>query len=72
MRVYVKGSYKNNTNVRSDADVDVCVEWTDFFYVGTVESYWDGRRPAGVFALDEPDDAKRVPSPGRAGALAAA
>jgi hypothetical protein len=35
VRVYVKGSYKNNTNVRQDADVDVCVEWTDFFYVST-------------------------------------
>jgi tRNA nucleotidyltransferase (CCA-adding enzyme) len=30
VRVYVKGSYKNNTNVRQDADVDVCVEWADF------------------------------------------
>lgn len=35
VRVYVKGSYKTNTNVRQDADVDVCVEWTDFFYVST-------------------------------------
>jgi len=36
VRVYVKGSYKTNTNVRQDADVDVCVEWTDFAYVDTV------------------------------------
>jgi hypothetical protein len=36
VRVYVKGSYKTNTNVRQDADVDVCVEWTDFAYVGTL------------------------------------
>jgi hypothetical protein len=35
VRVYVKGSYKTNTNVRQDADVDVCVEWTDFAYVDT-------------------------------------
>jgi hypothetical protein len=35
VRVYVKGSYKTNTNVRQDADVDICVEWTDFFYVDT-------------------------------------
>jgi hypothetical protein len=35
VRVYVKGSYKSNTNVRQDADVDVCVEWTDSFYVDT-------------------------------------
>jgi tRNA nucleotidyltransferase (CCA-adding enzyme) len=35
VKVYVKGSHKNNTNVRQDADVDVCVEWTEFFYVST-------------------------------------
>jgi hypothetical protein len=29
VRVYVKGSYANNTNVRGDADVDVAVEWTE-------------------------------------------
>ncbi len=29
VRVYAKGSYANNTNVRRDADVDVAVEWTD-------------------------------------------
>jgi hypothetical protein len=28
VRVYAKGSYANNTNVRGDADVDVAVEWT--------------------------------------------
>lgn len=35
VRIYVKGSYKTNTNVRQDADVDVCVEWKDFLYVDT-------------------------------------
>ena len=29
VRVYVKGSYANNTNVRRDADVDVAVEWNE-------------------------------------------
>jgi hypothetical protein len=29
VRVYAKGSYANNTNVRRDADVDVAVEWTE-------------------------------------------
>jgi hypothetical protein len=29
VRVYAKGSYANNTNVRGDADVDIAVEWTD-------------------------------------------
>ena len=28
VRVYAKGSYANNTNVRRDADVDIAVEWT--------------------------------------------
>ncbi len=28
VRVYVKGSYANNTNVRRDSDVDIAVEWT--------------------------------------------
>jgi hypothetical protein len=36
VRVYVKGSYKTNTNVRQDADVDVCVERADFAYVDTM------------------------------------
>jgi hypothetical protein len=35
VRVYAKGSYANNTNVRRDADVDVAVEWTQEFKVLT-------------------------------------
>lgn len=35
VRVYAKGSYANNTNVRRDADVDVAVEWTNTFVVHT-------------------------------------
>ncbi len=35
VRVYAKGSYANNTNVRRDADVDVAVEWTQEFKVMT-------------------------------------
>lgn len=31
-KVYAKGSYANNTNVRSDSDVDVAVECTNLFY----------------------------------------
>lgn len=31
-KVYAKGSYANNTNVRLDYDVDVAVECHDFFY----------------------------------------
>lgn len=33
VRVYAKGSYANNTNVRLDPDVDICVEWKDTFAV---------------------------------------
>lgn len=29
LKIYAKGSYKNNTNVRRDSDVDVAVEYTD-------------------------------------------
>jgi hypothetical protein len=35
VRVYAKGSYANNTNVRRDADVDVAVEWTETAKVNT-------------------------------------
>lgn len=31
-RVYVKGSYANNTNVRLNYDVDIAVEYCGFFY----------------------------------------
>ena len=34
-RIFVKGSYANNTNVRLDYDVDIAVEYEGFFY-------WDG------------------------------
>ena len=32
LTVYTKGSYPNNTNVRSDSDVDVGVQCTELFY----------------------------------------
>lgn len=32
LRVFAKGSYANNTNVRTDSDVDVAVECTDVIY----------------------------------------
>ncbi len=52
VRVYVKGSYKTNTNVRQDADVDICVEWTASFYVDT----W------GETAGMGPDELKYTPA----------
>jgi predicted nucleotidyltransferase len=33
VRVFVKGSYANNTNVRRDSDVDIAVEWKSWAYV---------------------------------------
>src|SRR3954465_4654842 len=36
VRVFVKGSYANNTNVRRDSDVDVAVEWTSWSYISKV------------------------------------
>lgn len=38
LKVYAKGSYRNNTNVRSDSDVDIAVECSEVTYV-------DGRTP---------------------------
>lgn len=32
LKVYAKGSYANNTNVRSDSDVDIAVECADVIY----------------------------------------
>ena len=32
LKVYAKGSYANNTNVRQDSDVDIVVEYTGGFY----------------------------------------
>jgi hypothetical protein len=33
VRIYTKGSYKTNTNVRRDSDIDICVEWQSSFDV---------------------------------------
>ena len=35
VRIYTKGSYATNANVRRDADVDIAVEWTATAYVNT-------------------------------------
>lgn len=44
-RIYVKGSYKNNTNVRLDSDVDICVEWQRTFAVNRTRTA-EGATPA--------------------------
>jgi hypothetical protein len=38
LKVYAKGSYANNTNVRSDSDVDIAVECTDVLHWEEAES----------------------------------
>lgn len=38
LRVYAKGSYANNTNVRTDSDVDIAVECTEV-------EYWEAAEP---------------------------
>lgn len=54
LRVYAKGSYANNTNVRSDSDVDIAVECTDVLY-------WEEAR-AGVFTPGKPYEGVWTPS----------
>lgn len=55
VRVYAKGSYANNTNVRRDADVDIAIEWTETFKVKT-QGDAEGKTPAelGYTPVDEP------------------
>jgi hypothetical protein len=48
LKVYAKGSYKNNTNVRRDSDVDIAVEYTDILLFAyqdgaTKEAVWQAR-----------------------------
>jgi hypothetical protein len=43
LRVYAKGSYANNTNVRADSDVDIAVQCTNVLYWEEAEA---GSRPA--------------------------
>lgn len=38
LKIYAKGSYANNTNVRTDSDVDIAVECTDVLYWEEAES----------------------------------
>ncbi len=44
--VYAKGSYKNNTNVRLDSDVDIAVEYTGIVFFG----YWQSATKENVWA----------------------
>lgn len=44
VNVYAKGSYRNNTNVRRDSDVDVAVELTSIY----IPEYADGVTPQSI------------------------
>lgn len=37
LKVYAKGSYANNTNVRMDSDVDIAVQCSNVFYYAESE-----------------------------------
>jgi hypothetical protein len=45
-KVYAKGSYANNTNVRLDYDVDIAVECTEFYYHDEVGAAADVKKAA--------------------------
>jgi hypothetical protein len=51
LKIYAKGSYANNTNVRSDSDVDIAVECTDVLYWQEAEKgvYSPGKPYEGVW-----------------------
>ena len=58
-RVYVKGSYANNTNVRLDYDVDVAVQYEGYFYS---DLYFElsGQSKASVGVVDSDDPYTRT------------
>ncbi len=51
LKVYAKGSYANNTNVRSDSDVDIAVECTNALYWKESEKgiYTPGKPYEGIW-----------------------
>lgn len=46
LKIYVKGSYANNTNVRLDYDVDMAVEYGGLYYIDTTGAEADVRKAA--------------------------
>jgi hypothetical protein len=46
LKIYVKGSYANNTNVRLDYDVDVAVEYRGMYYIDATGAEADVRKAA--------------------------
>lgn len=58
LKVFAKGSYANNTNVRSDSDVDIAVECTDALYWEEAEQ--------GIYKLGKPYEGDWTPAKLRA------
>jgi predicted nucleotidyltransferase len=63
LEVYAKGSYANNTNVRSDSDVDIAVECTDALY-------WE-EAELGIYTRGEPYEGIWTPAKLRAELISA-
>lgn len=63
LKVYAKGSYANNTNVRSDSDVDIAVECTEVLY-------WE-ESEQGIYTPGKPYEGIWTPAKLRAELLAA-
>lgn len=54
-RIYTKGSYANNTNVRLNFDVDVAVEYVGYFYYDLMfELEGQDKSAVGVHSSDDP------------------
>ena len=62
-KVYAKGSYANNTNVRSDSDVDIAVECTEVLY-------WEEEEP-GISTPGKPYEGIWTPAKLRSELVAA-
>lgn len=63
IKVFAKGSYANNTNVRSDSDVDIAVECTDVLYWKETEQ--------GIYKPGKPYEGDWTPAKLRAELVAA-
>ena len=56
--VYAKGSYANNTNVKTDSDVDIVVECRDIFYYEDFDKSNPGHSPIAPYEGDWGDPEK--------------
>jgi hypothetical protein len=63
LKIYAKGSYANNTNVRSDSDVDIAVECKEALY-------WE-ESEKGIYTPDKPYEGIWTPAKLRAELLSA-